>query len=132
LNYQSAVSVTAGKFDRCLQFLSAFIAREFIIGLIIPYVSLNITENIIPQLNIFTKTRTQDSFRVYDLSYCNPLAETSNFILSTILSCVVSELLKPSSSGLEPRTIFCVVAFASVIFSPKRTHFALALFFPRL
>jgi hypothetical protein len=43
-NYLSARSVTAGKFDKSLHFLSTFIARNFTIGLIIRYVSLNIVE----------------------------------------------------------------------------------------
>jgi hypothetical protein len=39
------------------------------------YVLLNITEKIIPKPNIFTETRTQDSFLVCDVSSCNLLAE---------------------------------------------------------
>jgi hypothetical protein len=69
--------------------------------LIIRYASLNIIENyyyIIHKPKIFTKTRTQSSFRVCDLSSCNILAK------NTIL--LVSELQKTSSSGLEPRAVF--------------------------
>jgi hypothetical protein len=47
INQQSARSVTAGKFDKCLFFLSIFLARKLIIGIIIRQVSLNTTGNII-------------------------------------------------------------------------------------
>jgi hypothetical protein len=73
---------------------------------------------IIPKRNIFTETRTQDSFQFCDLSRCNLLAKTNNFVLGAVLlSCLVSELQKPSSPGLEPRTVFGVVAVVSVISS---------------
>jgi hypothetical protein len=73
--------------DKCLHFISDFIARKFIIGMIIRYASLNTIEKIIPK-PIFTETRTQDSFRVCDLSSCNLLAETNNFVLcAVLLSC---------------------------------------------
>jgi hypothetical protein len=76
-------------------------------------------------------TRTQDSFRACYLSSCNLLAETNKFCLGAVLSCLVSELQKPSSSGLESRTVFGVVAFVPVISSPKRTTLVLAPFLYR-
>jgi hypothetical protein len=76
-------------------------------GLIIRYVSSNITDKVIPKPNIFTETGTQGSFRVCDLSPCNLLVKTNNFGLCTVLlSCLISELQKPSSPGLEPRAVF--------------------------
>jgi hypothetical protein len=46
--------------------LTIFVAGNHTIGLIIPYVSLNITEKMFidTKTNIFTKTRNQNSFRV--------------------------------------------------------------------
>jgi hypothetical protein len=99
-----------GKLDKCLHCLSILIAWKFIIGLIIQYVSLNNTEKIIiiiPKSNIFTKTKTQGSLQVGDLSSCNLLTETNNFVLCAILlSCLVSKLQKPPSLGLKPSTGF--------------------------
>jgi hypothetical protein len=56
-----------------------------VVSCVIPRVtSLNIIENvIISKPKIFTETRTQDSFRVCDLSSCNLLAET--ILLSRML-----------------------------------------------
>jgi hypothetical protein len=60
----------------------------------------------IPKTNIFTETRTQDSFRVCDLSSCYLLAETNNFVFWTILLLhVVSRIEEPPSPGFEPRTL---------------------------
>jgi hypothetical protein len=60
---------------------------------------------IIPQHNIYTETRTQDSLRVCDLSFCNLLAETNNCVLYAVpLSCLASDLQKPSSPGLKPKS----------------------------
>jgi hypothetical protein len=47
-NKHSARSVTTGKFDKCLHFLSIFIAQKLTVGLIIRYVSLNITKKNYP------------------------------------------------------------------------------------
>jgi hypothetical protein len=95
-----------GKFDKYFH-LSNFIAQKLIIGLIIRYVSLNIIEKIIPKPNIFIETRTQDSFRICDPSSCNIVDETNNFVLcAVLLSFLVSELQKPTSPRIEPRT-FC-------------------------
>jgi hypothetical protein len=58
---------------------------------------------IIPKPNIFTETRTQDNSWICHLSSCNLLAETNNFVLCTILSCLVSQL---PSLAIEPRTVF--------------------------
>jgi hypothetical protein len=41
--YQRARNVTASKFDKCLHFISIFIARKLIVGMTIRYVSLNNT-----------------------------------------------------------------------------------------
>jgi hypothetical protein len=96
------------------------------------HVSLNIIEKFIPKPKIFTETRTQDSFRVCDLSSCNLLSETNKFCLGNVLLLwLVLELHKTSSLGLEPRRDFGVVAFVSIISSPKRTNFTLAPFFCR-
>jgi hypothetical protein len=87
---------------------------------------------IILKLNIFTGTRTEDSFRVVYLSSCNLFAEINNFVLCAILlSCLVSELQKPSSLGIEPGQFFGVVTFVSVISSWKQTTLVLAPFFYR-
>jgi hypothetical protein len=52
-------------------------------------------KNIMPKPNIFTKTRTQGSFRVCDLTSCNLLADRNNSVLcAVLLSCLVSELRK--------------------------------------
>jgi hypothetical protein len=110
VNWQTARSVTAGNFDKCLHFLSIFIAWNISIVLIIPYVPLNITGKIISKPNIFSGTQTQDSFRVCHLGSCNLLAETNKFCLGAVLpSCLFSELQKASSSGLETRTVFSVL-----------------------
>jgi hypothetical protein len=86
---------------------------------------------IVPQPFVFTETRTLYSFRVYDLSSCNLLSETTKFCLGAVLlSCLVLELHK-TSSGLEPRTDFGVVAFFSIIFSSKQTILFLASFIYR-
>jgi hypothetical protein len=77
--------------------LPMFIDRKFITGLIIRYVSLNVTGKIILKPNIFTGTRTQDKFWVCKLCSCNFLAETNSFCLGAIvLSCSVSRLQKHS------------------------------------
>jgi hypothetical protein len=79
------------------------------------HVSLNIIERIIPKPKLFTETRTQDSFRVCDLSSCNILSETNKICPGGFhLLCSVLELHE-ISSGLEPRTHFGVVAFVSTI-----------------
>jgi hypothetical protein len=84
-----------------------FIARKLILGLIIRYVFFNITGKIIIRKpNIFTGTRTQDNLRVCNLRSCNFPAETNNFVLGSVLSCLVTELQKPSSPGLKPSTDF--------------------------
>jgi hypothetical protein len=54
-------------------------SREYI------HISLNIIERIIPKHKIFTETRTQDSFRVCDLSSCNLLSETNKFCLGAVI-----------------------------------------------
>jgi hypothetical protein len=65
--------------------------------------SLDIVRNYYPQPSIFTETRTQESFRVCDLCFCNLLAETNNFVLcAVLLSCFVSELQEPPSPIIEP------------------------------
>jgi hypothetical protein len=84
------------------------------------------------KLNIFTGTRTRDSFRVCNLCSCNLPAETNNFVLgSLLLSCLITELQKPSSPGLDPRTDFRVYGLCPVISSLKQTTLVLAPFFYR-
>jgi hypothetical protein len=47
------------------------------------------------------------AFQVCDLSSCNLLTETNNFVLcAVLLLCLVSELQKPSSLGITSRTVF--------------------------
>jgi hypothetical protein len=61
----------------------------------------------IPKPNILTGSRTQDSFWVCNICSCIIFSETNNFVLGSILlSCLVTELQKPPSPGLEPRTDF--------------------------
>jgi hypothetical protein len=92
--------------------------------MIIRYVSLNITAIItIPKHNIFTKTRTEDNFRVCDLSSCNLLAETNNFVLCAVISCLVFELQKPSSPGIEPMTLLWGCEL--LLFFPRGNNFDL-------
>jgi hypothetical protein len=87
---------------------------------------------IIPQPKIFNETRTQDSFRVCDLSSCNLLSETNKFCLDAVLLlCLVLKLHRTSWSGLEPKTVFGVVSFVSIISSSKQTTLVLAPFFSR-
>jgi hypothetical protein len=88
-------------------------------------------EEIIPKPEIFTKKQTQYWFRVCDIISCNLLSETRQFVLSAILSCLVCELLKPSSSGLEHRTFFVFVTLVPLISSSMQINFALAPFFYR-
>jgi hypothetical protein len=61
---------------------------------------------------------------------------TNAYMLSmfsaVFLSCLVTELQKPSSPGLEPRTVFGAVAFVFVIYSSKQTTLVLAPFFYRV
>jgi hypothetical protein len=79
---------------------------------------------------IFIGTRTQDIFRVCDLSSCNLLAETNKFCLGAFFfSCFVYGLQKSSSSGFEPRTVFGVVIFVHVISLPIQTTLVMAPFF---
>jgi hypothetical protein len=52
---------------------------------------------------IIIETRTQELLGVYDLSSCNLLAKTNNFVLCAVLSFLVSELQEPPSAGLEYR-----------------------------
>jgi hypothetical protein len=96
------------------------------------YVSLNIMVRITPKPKIFTDARTQDSFQVCFLSSCNHLSEWNKFWLGAVLLlCLVLELHKSSSLGLERRTDFDVVAFVTVISSSKQTTLVLAPFFCR-
>jgi hypothetical protein len=102
---------------QCLSGLSSWVRMCHVVCQPKGHISLNIIENIIPNPKIFTETRTQDSFRVCGLSSCNILSETNKFCLGTVLLlCLVLELHKTSSSGLERRTDFGVVAFVSIIF----------------
>jgi hypothetical protein len=70
---------------------------------------------------IFIGIRTKDSFQVCNLSSCNLLADTNKFCQgSVLLSRLFSDPQKPSSSGLEPRTVFGVMVFVPAISSPKQ------------
>jgi hypothetical protein len=121
--------------------MPTFLSVLIFLKLIIRYVLLNTIEIIIiiiiifviiPKPNIFARTRTQNSFTVCGLSSCNLLAETNNFVLyAVLLSCLFSELQKPSSPGLEPRTVLRFVALVPVISSPKQTILFFTPFFYR-
>jgi hypothetical protein len=90
-------------------------------------------KKIVPKPNTFTETRTQDSYRVCDLSSCNLLAETNNFVLCAVLvSCLVSELQKHLHRESNSEQFFGVVGFVYVIFSSKETTLVLAPFFYRV
>jgi hypothetical protein len=67
----------------------------------------------------------------YVLCSCNLLPETNKFCLDVLLLCLVLELHKTSSSGLEPSTVFGLVAFVSIISSSKQTTSVLEPFFCR-
>jgi hypothetical protein len=55
---------------------------------------------------IFTGTQAQDIFADLWPLFCDLLFETNNFVLGAVpLSCLVSELQKPPSPGLELRTL---------------------------
>jgi hypothetical protein len=55
----------------------------------------------------YVRTRTQDSFRYCGICFYNLLFETNNSGLSAVLLLfLVYELQKPSSPGIEHRTIF--------------------------
>jgi hypothetical protein len=83
----------------------------------------------IPKRNLSNDTRTQDCFRVCDPSSCNLLAETNNFVLcAALISCLISQLQKPSSPELEPRTIFQGCG-CSCNFLVETNDLALATFF---
>jgi hypothetical protein len=118
--YQSSCSVNTGKLDKCLHFVSIFLAWKVSICLIIRYVSLNIIKNAaIRKTNIFTETRAQNSFRVCNLSSCDLFAEINNFVIyAVLLSCLVSELQKTSSPGIELRTALrgCDLCFCNILF----------------
>jgi hypothetical protein len=92
--------------------------------------SLNIRKIITTYKRIFADTRTEDSFRDSDLTSCNSLVENSGVVLcAVLLSCLVSELHKPSSPGVEP-SFFGVVAVVHVM-SWKQTTLVFALVFCR-
>jgi hypothetical protein len=106
---------------RLLSRLSSWVCKCYVVCHPGGHISLNIIERITPKSKIFTETRAEDSFRVCDLSSCNLLSETNNFILYAVLSCLGFKLLEPSPSELEPRIFFVFVILVSVIFSPKQT-----------
>jgi hypothetical protein len=57
-----------------------------------------------------------------DQNSCNLLSKTNKFCLGALLLlCLVLELRKTFSSRIEPRTVFGVVAFVSIISSSKQT-----------
>jgi hypothetical protein len=60
-------------------------------------------------------TRTRDRFTGLWLLRCNLLVETNNFgLCAVLLSSFVSELQKPPSPGLEPRTSFRNLYFSEI------------------
>jgi hypothetical protein len=82
---------------------------------------------------MFTGTPTQDSFLLSDQNSCNLLAKKKKFCLgAVILSCLVSELQKPSSSGFEPRTVFQFYSPVAVIVLSKQGTFVFVPFFYRV
>jgi hypothetical protein len=71
---------------------------------------------ITPAPNIFTGTRTQGSFRVCKLCSSIPPTETNKIVFgSVLLSCLVTELQKTFSPGLEPSIDFRDYSLCSVI-----------------
>jgi hypothetical protein len=68
----------------------------------------------------FTRRQIQESFGGRGFCFCNLLFETKNFGLGAVLVlCLVSEVQKPSSPGIEPRTVFgdgCGPYFCNLLF----------------
>jgi hypothetical protein len=94
------------------------------------YVSLKIAEKILLTQIFSPRLKPRTTFQVYDLSSCNILSDTNKFLLHAVLPlCLVLELRKTSSSGLEPRTFSDAVAFVSVISSSKQTILVLEPFY---
>jgi hypothetical protein len=84
----------------------SFIARKFIIGLIIRYISFDIIEN----YYYISKPRT--FFRCCGLCSCNLLFETNNFGLGAVLlSCSVSELQERHHQDSNPGHFFGIYIF---------------------
>jgi hypothetical protein len=77
---------------------------------------------------IFTRTQTQDSSPEFGLCSCNLLAETNNSDLGAILlSCLVSELQKPSLPGLEPGTVLLGCGLCPCYLLTKTNNFGLGV-----
>jgi hypothetical protein len=70
---------------------------------------------------MFILTRNQDTFLGLCFWSCNFLSKTNNFG-SVLPSCLVSEVQKIISPGLEPKTAFGFMTFVSV--SPLRNNFS--------
>jgi hypothetical protein len=83
-------------------------------------------KNIISKPNIFTETRIQGSFRVWDSSFCN-LAKTNRFVLCAVLPSYRNHLHRKSNTG----QFVGVVVLVPVISSSRQTTLALAPFFYR-
>jgi hypothetical protein len=80
--------------------------------------------------NIFTGT--QDSFRDCSPCSCNLPVETNSFVLDFVLiPCSITELQKPSSFGLEPRTGSRSYSLCPAISLLKQTTSVFALFLYR-
>jgi hypothetical protein len=103
-----------GNWNRCLHFLSIFIARKLTIDLIIDkYLWISqkiiIIIIIIPKSNTFANSQTQDSSQLCDLSYRNLIAEKSSLSRSSIVTSFRSmeniftrTQTQDSFSGLRP------------------------------
>jgi hypothetical protein len=74
-------------------------------------------------IKLLVRTRTQDRFRCCGVCFYNLLFEANNFGLgAVILACLVSELHKTSSLGLEPRNIFrgFSICFCNLLFETNK------------
>jgi hypothetical protein len=58
-----------------------------VMSYVIPRITYFLIRKNIPKPKILTKTQTQDSFRLCDLSSCNLLSETNKFCLGAVFSC---------------------------------------------
>jgi hypothetical protein len=115
--------------QQMLTFHMNLTARKPSIGLVIPYVSLNITEEIIiPKHNIFTGLELRTFFGFVNLllySY-----RRNNVVLGYVLLwCLVSELQKPPSPGLELFRRFDLSEISSSdVLTPSRSFASLSSF----
>jgi hypothetical protein len=107
-----------GKFDKLLHFLSIFIARKLIIGLTIRFISLYITEKIIPKPSIL-ESRTVFGFVSLVLAISSPKQTT--LLLAPFYHAYFPSCRNHRHWDSNPGQFFGVVAFVPVI-SPSIVH----------